>query len=466
MARIPYEAVSFDDVVLLPGRSRVEPWQVDIRARFSRNIALNMPLASAPMDTVSGWRLASALALYGGIGVIHRNMSVEEQVKHVEKVKNHPLINIQPLALHPSMDCCAAREALTSLELRDTPVVDEGGRLLGLARLSRLHDCKCGTPLHSLLEPHRGATTPAEALELLRGKGLDSVALVNPNGTFIGTVTREEVFRSYNPALDGEGRLLVAAAVSPFDERRFKALDGAADALVFDVAHFHNDNAMRAAARLASSASSDIVIGNIGTADAVVDAVTLVEKVDGLRVGIAGGNICTTSGVAGVAAPTLYAVMQAVEGLRQLGLAPDRLPVIADGGIRGSGDAVKALAAGAYTVMAGYLLAGTSEAEAPVIRIGGQAFKPYRGMASRGAMEKRFAVDRYSRVAKRVEEGIEGLVPYKGPLYRVVTSFAEGVRAGLGYAGASSIPELWEKARFARVTSRIGAFTGTVKTSL
>ena len=466
MERVLQEAVSFDDVILLPGRSRVEPRQVDIRARFSRNTVLNIPLASAPMDTVSGWRLAATLALYGGIGVIHRNMSIEEQVRHVENVKRHPLINVQPVALHPAMDCCAAREALLSLELRDAPVVDSNGRLLGLARLSRLRSCRCGTPLQVLLEPHSGASSPAEALALLLDKGLDTVALVQDDGRFVGTVTREAVFRDYNPALDEEGRLLAAAAVSPFDEKRFRALDGVADVLVFDVAHFHNDNVMRAAARLASTASSDIVVGNIGTADAVVDAVTLIDKVDGLRVGIAGGNICTTSGVAGVAAPTLYAVMQAVEGLRQLGLTPHKLPIIADGGVRGSGDAVKALAAGAYTVMAGYLLAGTEEAEAPVIRIGGEAFKPYRGMASRGAMEKRFAVDRYSRVAKKVEEGIEGLVPYKGPLYRVVVEFAEGVRAGLGYAGASSIPELWEKARFARITSRIGAFTGTVKTKL
>ena len=230
------------------------------------------------------------------------------------------------------------------------------------------------------------------------------------------------------------------------------------------MAHFHNDNVLSAMARIVNSLESDIVVGNIGTAEAVVDAVSRLERVDGFRVGIAGGNICTTSGVAGVASPTLYAVMEARRGLEQVGLDPWETPIIADGGIRGSGDAVKALAAGAAAVMAGYLLAGTDEASAPVIRVGDKLYKPYRGMASRGAMERRHAVDRYSRVAKKVEEGIEGLVPYKGSVRRVVEEFAEGLKAGLGYAGAASVRELWRVARFAEITSRIGAFAGTVKT--
>ena len=461
------DALSFDDVILLPGLAPVEPWQVDIRSKASRSVEVNIPLLAAPMDTVSEWRLAVSLALLGGVAVIHRNMPREEQLEHVRRVKSHPLVELRNIAFSPSDECCRVRDALRSLGLRDAPLVDDAGRVVGIARLGDLLACSCGEPVRKHAAPPR--TYSLERLEdakrdVVRG-ALDAAPVVSEAG-FLGVVTLNEAVAPYRPALDEEGRLRVAAAVSPFDLERAKLLDRVADILVSDVAHFHNVNVLSAAARLVRETSTDFIAGNLGTREGVIDAFSRLERVDGLRMGIAGGNICTTSGVAGVASPTLHAVAEARQALRELGVDPLQAPIIADGGVRGSGDAVKALAAGAAAVMAGYLLAGTEEAAAPTIRIGGQVFKPYRGMASRGALERRHAADRYSRVSKRVEEGIEGLVPYKGPLRRVVEEFAEGLRAGLGYAGASSIPELWEKARFARLTSRIGAFTGTVRTSL
>ncbi|WP_236698045.1 IMP dehydrogenase [Pyrodictium occultum] len=466
-SRVVDEALSFDDVVVLPGLSPVEPWQVDLSSKASRRVQVRIPLLSAPMDTVSEWRLAAALALLGGVGVIHRNMPVEEQRRHVEMVKKHPLVELSSAAAGEADECCRVREYMRSLGLRQLPLVDSSGAVKGYAEFSDLESCGCGTPVGKLARPGPVFEVGEEARALEEVKrGRRDAAAVTLGGRFLGTITVQEALAVYSPALDEEGRLRAAAAVSPFDARRIEALDGLADILVADVAHFHNVNVLEAARRIVKSLESDFVAGNLGTREGVIDTITRLERVDGLRMGIAGGSICTTSGVAGVAAPTLFAVMQARGALREMGLGLEEVPIIADGGIRGPGDAVKALAAGASAVMTGYMLAGTDEAAAPLLRIGGSLYKPYRGMASRGALERRFAADRYSRAAKRVEEGIEGLVEYRGPLRRVVLEFVEGVRAGLGYAGASSIKELWAKARFARLTSRIGAYTGVVKTSV
>ncbi|ALL00195.1 putative inosine-5'-monophosphate dehydrogenase [Pyrodictium delaneyi] len=460
------EALSFDDVVLVPALSPVEPWQVDITSKASRNVAVNVPLLSAPMDTVSEWRLAVVLALLGGIGVIHRNMSVEEQRRHVEKVKNHPIVELADIAVYEGEECCRVRETMRTLGVRQLPVVDAAETVKGYVEFAELETCSCGTPVAKLTKPGPVFELGEErkAIDFVKRGKLDAAA-VTLKSRFLGAVTVHEALAVYSPALDEEGRLRVAAAISPFDIRRAQALDGFVDILVSDVAHFHNVNVISAAKKLVKSISTDFVAGNLGTREGVLDTLSKIEKVDGLRMGIAGGSICTTSGVAGIAAPTLFAVMQARSALEELGVKLDSIPIIADGGIRGPGDAVKALAAGASAVMTGYMLAGTDEAAAPLIRIGSKLYKPYRGMASRGALERRYAADRYSRVAKRVEEGIEGLVEYRGPIRRVILEFVEGLKAGLGYAGASSIPELWRTARFARITSRIGAYTGVVKTN-
>ena len=341
-------ALTFNDVILLPGYTDVEPREIDLSTRFSANIPLHIPLASSPMDTVSEHEVAVEMALMGGIGVIHRNMSVEKQVEEAVMVKE------------------ASVEA------------------------------------------------------------------------------------GINPLLDDEGRLRVAAAISPFDEERALKLERHVDALVSDVAHFHNARVLSAARRLASKIGVDFIAGNIGTYEAALDVVSKVEGVAGLRVGISSGSICSTGEVTGVAAPTLYAVASVADALRELGAD---IPIIADGGIRAPGDGAKALGAGASSLMLGYALAGTNEAVGSTIIVGGKCYKEYRGMASPSSRTLRYARDRYAeKPAKDIAEGIEGLVPCRGPLREIVKSFIAGLQAAMGYVGARSVKETWKKARFARLT--------------
>lgn len=445
----------FEELYIVPGRAPVDPDKVRLETRFSRSIRLGIPVASAPMDMVTGVEMAVALALRGGIGVLHRNCSREEQVEMARRVKEHPPVPLTGLRLSPVEPACRALGELRAAGVRDAPVVDSAGRVLGYVRLSSLRGCcREGRSVGECVEPGEVYLLgeAGEAMRVLERGGRDTAAVVSSTGYYLGTIVFDAVFEELSPVLDEDGRLRVAAAISPFDMERARMLDGVVDALVSDVAHFHNDNVLRAAARLAKEVSADFIAGNIGTAAAARDVASIIERVDGFRVGIGGGSICVTAQVAGAFAPTPWAVAQVRDALEELGMGD--VPVIADGGIRTPADAVKSLALGASCVMLGYVLAGTDEASAPLIRIGGRAYKPYRGMASRGALEKRFAADRYSRIVKRMPEGIEGLVEYKGPVSRVLAEFVEGLKAGIGYAGASSIPELWEKAVLGRAPPR------------
>jgi len=440
---------TFDAVYLIPGRAEVEPSEVDVSTRFSRHVRLLVPVASSPMDTVTEYEMAIALALHGAIGVIHRNMSVEEQVEQARRVKEHPAIRLRAAFLRPGDNCAYGLEVLRSLGVRGLPVVEDG-RVKGYAVFAELRRiCSTGfEPVAGAVRPGRvyGLGEVEEARKAIVDGEMDSAAIVSSNGSYVGTLVLEDALSETTPLLDEEGRLVVAAAISPFDSKRARRLDGLVDALVSDVAHFHNVNVLRAAREIVTNTATDFVAGNIGTYQAAVDTLSMLERVDGLRVGIAGGSICTTAEVGGAYAPTLWAVASVRDALEELGAGD--VPVIADGGIHSSGDAVKALAAGASSVMLGYVLAGTEEAAAPTIALGGALYKPYRGMASKGAMSKRFAADRYTRLVKRVAEGVEGLIPYKGPVSQVLAEFVEGIKAGLGYAGARNIKELWEKAVF------------------
>ncbi|MET1101270.1 MAG: IMP dehydrogenase [Pyrodictiaceae archaeon] len=466
--QITVHALGFDDVIVLPGLSSVEPHEVDISGKASRSVKLHIPLLSSPMDTVTEWRMAVVLALKGALGVVHRNMSIEDQVEQLRRVKQHPLIRLSSVSVPLRAECCYVLDQMRRHGLRRLPVVDEPtGRLRGYVHYHSLLGCRCGEPIAKHVEPGKWYSLSEwrDALRIVARGEADAVAIVE-DGVFVGTVTVNEALEEYRPLTDEDGRLRVAAAVSPLDLERASRLEKYADVLVSDVAHFHNRNVLSSARRLVSMVSADFVAGNLGSYEGVVDTITTVEAVAGLRMGIAGGSICTTSGVTGVAAPTLYAVMEAARALRDHGIPLDKIPIIADGGIRGAGDALKALAAGASAVMAGYMLAGTDETPAPLIRVGDRLYKPYRGMASKGAMERRFAADRYTTTAKKVEEGVEGLVPYRGPASRIIDEFAEALRAGMGYAGARSLKELWGKARLAIITSRIGAYQNLVRTSL
>ena len=407
------EYLTFDDVVIVPGLSRVEPGEVELSSYASRSVWLSVPVLSSPMDTVTEYRMAVLLARAGALGVIHRNMPVEEQARQVSAVKKaSPSIWAEVPRLPEDQPVGAAFIFMEETGAGAAVILGRGG-FQGV-----------------ILRPGVDASLwygKAEALRIL-------YSTVKPV-----------------PTVDEEGRLRVGAAVSPFDLERARALEKAgADVLVVDVAHLHNENALSALSKLVREVGVDVVAGNIGTREAALDVLSRAEGVAGLRVGISSGSICSTGEVAGAAVPTLTAVLNARSALEELGLH-GRIPIIADGGIRNPGDAAKAVIAGASAVMTGRLFAGTEEAPAPKVRVGGRVYKPYRGMASRGAMERRYAADRYSKPSKAVEEGVEGLVPYRGSALAVLAELAAGMQAALGYAGASSVREAWE-AKLARVT--------------
>ncbi|MEM1927810.1 MAG: IMP dehydrogenase [Acidilobaceae archaeon] len=407
------ELLAFDDVAVVPGKAFIEPSQVDLKSRFSKSVELSIPIASSPMDTVTEWRLATALARVGALGVIHRNLSVEEQVSQVLRVKSED----------PGID----REVL----------IATGGDVRELvARASR--EGVASALIMSGKEPLAVLALDVGNVEYWLDKALGLAKLVK--------------LVDIEPALDEKGRLRVAAAISPFDYERITRLDSVeVDALVVDVAHAHNENVISSLANISRELRADLVVGNVGSKEAVVEYVSRLEKIDGFRVGIGSGSICSTAETTGAYMPTLTAVLEARRGLEEVGLW-EKVPIIADGGIRGASDAVKAFIAGASSIMSGRLFAGVEESAGLKLRIGDRVYKQYRGMASKGAMEKRFASDRYSRPSKSILEGVEGLVPYAGSVYSIIAELVAGIKAGLGYAGARNVRESWN-CRLARLTS-------------
>ena len=394
------EYITFDDVVIVPRKAPVDPQYVVLESNITRNHRISVPILSSPMDTVTEQDLAIEIARLGGVGVIHRNMSISEQADMIQSVKS-----ASPDFKH-LFDIISINELDKSYLRSDKPLIITSN----------------SSPI--------GVYIPAKSLSPALAEKIDLVLRLLRTGLV-------------KPSQDNNGKLLVGAAISPFDTERAEALEKAgADFLVTDVAHLHNVEALSALKKLAEKVSIDIVAGNIGTKEAVLDILTTVESISGLRVGISSGSICSTGVVAGASVPTLTAVMNTREALEELGLF-GRIPIIADGGIRGPGEAAKAIVAGASAVMSGRLFAGTDEAPSLLVRIGDKLYKTYRGMASAGAMKRRHAADRYSRPSKQLEEGVEGLVPYEGPLVKVMSRMFFGLQASLGYAGASRIEEAW-----------------------
>ena len=437
---------AFDEVYIVPSLAPVDPSLVDLTTRFSVNVSLKIPIASSPMDMVTELDMAVAMSLMGGIGVVHRNMEREKQVEIVKLVKEHPPVRLRPMYVEPNEPCKRVLDYLKQVGVRSVPVVEKGV-FLGYVNYESLKQCEADKPVVNVVKPGESFTVNSlkEATEKLLRGSYDTVAVLSKSGFYLGTLVYTDILEDLSPVTDSEGRLLVGAAISPMDIERAKALDKYVDVLVSDVAHFHNVEVLESARKLVAEVSSDFVAGNIGTEEAAKDTLSTVERVSGLRVGIGGGSICITPEVTGAYAPTLWAVATVRDALEELGV---EVPVIADGGIRSPSDIVKVLAAGASSVMLGYMLAATDEASAPLIAVSGKYYKPYRGMASKSAMEKRYALDRYAKVSKRIPEGIEGLLPYKGSVYTVVKDIIEAVKAGLGYAGARNIEELWSKAKF------------------
>lgn len=456
------DALTYDDVLIMPGYSEVLPTEVDLRSRFTRNITLNIPIASSAMDTVTESRTAIVMAQEGGIGVIHKNLTPEEQALEVEKVKKYEAgMVIDPVTVTADMTLGTLFEMVRKFKISGFPVVDAQKKLIGMItnrdlRFETDTAKKVKDVMTSKLVTATEGTSFDAAKALLQKHRVEKLPVVDGEGRLKGLITISDIEKTIlhpRSNKDPMGRLRVAAAVGVGDKELKRAealLKSQVDAIVIDTAHGHSKGVIEMVKTIrAMGKNFDIVAGNVATAKACEDLIK--AGVDGIKVGIGPGSICTTRVIAGIGVPQMQAIFDCKKPCLEAGV-----PFIADGGIKFSGDIVKALAGGAGSVMIGSLFAGTDEAPGEMVLYQGRAYKIYRGMGSMGAMEKG-SKDRYGQgavdeVAKLVPEGIEGQVPYRGPLSSNLYQLAGGIRSGMGYVGAKTLPLLVEKARFIRVT--------------
>ncbi len=461
------EGLTFDDVLLLPAASDVLPKDVSTASVFARDIVLNIPILSAAMDTVTEGRMAIAMAREGGLGVIHRNLSIPEQVSEVDKVKRSEAgMIVDPITLTPERPL---REALSLMEhyhISGVPITNHEGLLVGILTNRDIRFTEEGDydlPISEIMTTEglvtvAVGTTLEQARSILRSHKVEKLPVVDEHGYLKGLITVKDIQKKQqypNATKDGKGRLRCAAAVgtgADTEERAMALVAAGVDALVVDTAHGHSANVIRMVRRLKSRIGIPIVAGNIATAaatEALIDA-----GVEAIKVGIGPGSICTTRVVAGAGVPQITAIFDCYNAALRYGI-----PVIADGGIQYSGDIAKALASGADTVMLGSLLAGVDESPGEVILYQGERFKEYRGMGSLGAMKQRsYSKDRYfqeevTNLGKFVPEGIEGRVQYKGPLANLIYQLVGGVRQGMGYVGAHNLDEMKRNTQFIRITA-------------
>lgn len=454
--------LTFDDVLLQPLESSVLPSQADTKTRLTREIPLNIPILSSAMDTVTEADMAIALAQLGGIGVLHRNLGVEEQAAAVRAVKRFESgMVVNPITMSPDQTLAEALELMRTHRVGGIPIVEKSGKLCGILTNRDVRFAENPKqPVSELMTKENLAvvglgTSEDVARRILHQRRIEKLLVVDERDHLVGLITVKDIEKAVAAPLatkDEEGRLRVAAATTVGDAgfaRSEALIEAGCDCIVIDTAHGHNTDVGRAVERVKSVSNSvQVVAGNVATAEA---AKALVDAgADAIKVGIGPGSICTTRIVAGVGVPQLTAIMEAAG-------AANGVPVIADGGIRTSGDIAKALAAGASTVMVGSLLAGTEEAPGEIFLYQGRSYKSYRGMGSVGAMA-RGSADRYFQQdirdhLKLVPEGIEGQVPYKGPVRDIIHQLVGGVKAAMGYTGSNSIADLQKRARFVRITN-------------
>ena len=459
------EGLTFDDVLLVPAESSVLPDEVSTVTRFTRGIELAIPITSAAMDTVTEARMAIALAREGGIGIIHRNLPIEEQVAEVDKVKRSESgMIVEPVTLRSHDRVADALELMENYHISGVPITDEGGKLVGILTNRDLRfESDTAQPISNLMTREGLVTVPVgttldEAREVLHRHKIEKLPVVDGQGFLKGLITVKDIQKRIQYPLatkDDQGRLRVGAAVgvgADALERAAALIEEEVDVLVVDTSHGHSRGVIETVRRIKSRWDVQVVAGNIATPEA---AEALIEAgADAVKSGVGPGSICTTRVVAGVGVPQITAIFDCVQAAARHGV-----PVIADGGIQFSGDVAKAIAAGAESVMLGSLLAGTDESPGDVILSQGERYKEYRGMGSIGAMKARsYSKDRYfqadrDEVARLVPEGIEGRVGYKGPLRTIVYQVVGGLRQAMGYCGAGTIEELRTGTRFVRITA-------------
>ena len=455
--------LTFDDVLLRPAESDIVPSMADTRTRLTRGISLNIPVISSAMDTVTESDMAIVMAQLGGIGVLHRNLTIEQQCAAVRSVKRFESgMVVNPITIAPDATLGEARAIMATNRISGIPVVEASGKLVGiLTNRDVRFAANPAQPVRELMTQENLAVVSIgvaqeEARRMLHQRRIEKLLVVDSAYHCVGLITVKDMEKAVtypSATKDDKGRLRVAAATTVGDkgfERSEALLAAECDVIVIDTAHGHNRDVARAVERLKKLGNVQVVAGNVATAEA---ARALIDAgADGVKVGIGPGSICTTRIVAGVGVPQLTAVMEAAEEAEKSGV-----PVIADGGLRTSGDAAKALAAGASTIMVGSLLAGTEEAPGETFLYQGRAYKAYRGMGSVGAMA-RGSADRYFQQdikdqMKLVPEGIEGQVPYKGPAKDVIHQLVGGIKAAMGYTGSATIDDLRKGARFVRITN-------------
>ena len=463
-ASIP-EALTFDDVLLVPGASEVQPTEVDTSTRLTREITINIPILSAAMDTVTESHMAIAMAQNGGLGILHRNMEIEDQVTQVRQVKRFESgMVVDPITIRPDATLAEALEQMKKFRISGIPVTLSSGKLVGILTNRDVRFAENPyQPVRELMTSENlvkvyNTVDKDEAKKLLHKHRIEKLLVVDDNERCIGLVTVKDIEKSQlypNATKDAHDRLRVGAAVGTGEvngfERAMALADAGLDVVVVDTAHGHAQSVLDTVAKIRKLRSNalQIIAGNVATADA---AKALIDAgADAVKVGIGPGSICTTRVVAGVGVPQLTAIMNVAEACRKKGI-----PVIADGGIKYSGDFAKAIAAGADCAMMGSMFAGTDEAPGEVILYQGRSYKSYRGMGSVGAMNEGSA-DRYFQAgvkqsSKLVPEGIEGRVPYKGPIAGVIHQMVGGLRAAMGYTGCATIDDMKEKAEFIRMT--------------
>ena len=455
------EALTFDDVLLLPAKSSVLPAQVDTRTRFSRNIPLNIPIASAAMDSVTDSRLAIALAQQGGIGVVHRTMSIERQASEIDKVKRSESgMIVDPVTIGPRNRIADALGIMQKYKISGVPVTSNG-KLVGILTNRDLRfETRMDLSVEEVMTKENLITVPVgttleEAEKILHRHRVEKLLVVDDAFILKGLITVKDIQKKIkypSATKDAHGRLRVGAAVGAtgdYLERAQELVKAKVDAVVIDTAHGHSSRVLEAVRTLKGKLSGfDLVAGNVATFEGACDLLQL--GVDGVKVGIGPGSICTTRVVTGAGVPQITAVGECARAARNSGV-----PVISDGGVKFSGDITKAIAAGAHAVMIGSLFAGTEESPGETILFQGRSYKSYRGMGSIAAMREGSS-DRYSQegeISKLVPEGIEGQVPHKGLLAEMVAQLVGGLRSGMGYCGCPTIQELQGKARFVRITS-------------
>ena len=458
--RIRKRALTFEDVLLVPAKSEVLPKEVSLKTKLTKNISLNIPFVSAAMDTVTEYEAAIAMARLGGIGIIHKNMDIETQSLQVKKVKKSTSgIIIDPICVSPEQTLEDAENIMKEYEISGVPVVDSNNVLLGILTNRDMRFIKdfsqlAGKVMTKMpLITGKSGTTLEEAAEVMHKNKIEKLPIINENGRLKGLITIKDINKVVeypNAIKDGHGRLLVGAAIGVGQMDRAKALvDAGVDVLVLDSAHGHSKGILDTVRAIKDELDVDVIAGNVATSEAVEDLIKC--GADAVKVGIGPGSICTTRIVAGVGVPQISAIDECAAAGAKHGI-----PVIADGGIKYSGDVAKALAVGAGCVMMGSALAGTEESPGEVILSHGRKFKSYRGMGSIGAMTKG-STDRYfqegTAADKLVPEGIEGMVPYKGFMHEIIHQFIGGLRSSMGYLGSKDIPTFHNTAEFVEITS-------------